>query len=71
MKEEELTMREFKQQGVKPLTMLKDRRGGATKPMTLRDLAKRIDAGEKVGREDWGGCGCSVQYDKPEVEDWV
>lgn len=38
--------------------ILKDRRGGATKPMTLATLEKRIEAGEKLPEFEWGGCGC-------------
>lgn len=45
-------------QGIKPLSMLKDRRGGETRNLYLRDLRKRIEAGEKLPKHDWGGCGC-------------
>lgn len=38
--------------------ILKDRRGGVTKPMTLRTLRQRIEAGEELEKHDWGGCGC-------------
>lgn len=47
-------------------TILKDRRGGVTKPLSLRDLRLRVEAGEKFSRHDWGGCGCGVQYEKLE-----
>jgi hypothetical protein len=39
-------------------TILKDRRGGVTRPMSLRELRLRVEAGEKFDRNDWGGCGC-------------
>lgn len=46
-------------QGVDPLSMLKDRRGGETKNLYLRDLRVRIEAGDKdLPKDDWGGCGC-------------
>ena len=52
-------------------SILKDRRGGVTRPLTLRQLRERIEA-EQAGRgasplfeitaaydaDDWGGCGC-------------
>lgn len=41
-----------------PHTILKDRRGGITKPMSLRDLRLRYESGERFDRNDWGGCGC-------------
>lgn len=44
--------------GVEPLSMLKDRRGGTTKNLYLRDLRGRIESGEKFDKYDWGGCGC-------------
>lgn len=39
-------------------TILKDRRGGETKPLPLIELAYRIKSGEKFSENDWGGCGC-------------
>jgi 3'-phosphoadenosine 5'-phosphosulfate sulfotransferase (PAPS reductase)/FAD synthetase len=56
--EEQTTMEDFRRRGIEPLTMLKDRRGGETKNLSLRDLRLRIEAGEKFDRNDWGGCGC-------------
>lgn len=43
----------------KDVSILRDRRGGTLKPLTLRALRKRIEAGEKVGT-DMGGCGCAL-----------
>lgn len=57
-KEEWETAADFRTRGIEPLSMLKDRRGGETKNLYLRDLRARIEAGEKFTREDWGGCGC-------------
>lgn len=45
----------------KDVSILRDRRGGATKPMTLAELEKRIADGDPtLPRYDWGGCGCGV-----------
>lgn len=44
--------------GVEPLSMLKDRRGGETNNLYLRDLRARIESGEQFDKYDWGGCGC-------------
>lgn len=56
--EELATMEDFRQRGIEPLTILRDRRGGETKSMSLRDLRLRIEAGEDLPKHDWGGCGC-------------
>lgn len=40
------------------VTILRDRRGGKAKPMTLYEFAERLDRGEAYDRDDWGGCGC-------------
>lgn len=52
----EQELREFLGRNV---SILKDRRGGEAKPMTLRELRERVERGEKVGR-DMGGCGCAL-----------
>lgn len=49
---------EFEEQGVVPMSMLKDRRGHETKPLYLKDLRQRIESGEQFPLDDWGGCGC-------------
>lgn len=56
--DELLTMDVLAARGITPFTVLKDRRGGTTKPLTLRDFRLRVEAGEKFDRHDWGGCGC-------------
>lgn len=43
-------------------SVLKDRRGGKPKPLTLRVLRKRIESGESFDRHDWGGCGCALDF---------
>lgn len=57
-REELLTIEEFKRRGIEIYTVLRDRRGGTTKPLRLHDLRLRIEAGEEFDKHDWGGCGC-------------
>lgn len=47
--------------------MLRDRRGGTTKPLTLKMLRKRIENSTPLlpvlsmdEAMDWGGCGCAI-----------
>ncbi len=42
----------------KDVAILRDRRGGTTKPLTLKALRERHEAGQTVDRWDVGGCGC-------------
>jgi hypothetical protein len=42
------------------VTILRDRRGGKTKPMTLTAFRERVEAGETFDRSDWGGCACAI-----------
>lgn len=53
MKEEELRL--FLK---KDVAILRDRRGGVTRPMTLREFRERVQAGQKYDKFDFGGCGC-------------
>ena len=48
----------FIARGIKPLSILRDRRGGVTMDLWLTDLEGRIKSGEVFDRFDWGGCGC-------------
>ncbi len=57
-REEIETAHYLRSEGVEPLSMLKDRRNGTTTNLYLYDLRKRIAAGEKFDKHDWGGCGC-------------
>ena len=45
------------------VAILRDRRGGSTKPMTLRQLRHRIESDDQQSLDlfDIGGCGCFVQ----------
>ncbi len=45
----------------KPVSILRDQRGGETKPLTLTELRQRIEsAPQQLDILDWGGCGCFV-----------
>ena len=39
-------------------TILRDRTGGSTKPLPLAELRRRIESGDQIDDEEWGGCGC-------------
>ena len=43
------------------VAILRDRRNGETKPLTLKDLRERIESGGQVDMFDIGGCGCFVE----------
>jgi hypothetical protein len=50
---------EIRQHLGKDISILKDRRGGTTKPMTLRAFRLRLASGDTdYDKDDWGGCGC-------------
>src|SRR5437667_3352086 len=51
-------MDKLRARGIAAQSILKDRRGGKYKPLTLRDLRLRIESGEVFPRDQWGGCGC-------------
>jgi hypothetical protein len=44
-----------------PQTILRDRAGGDTKPLSLKALRLRIEAGWQPDLFDVGGCGCFVE----------
>lgn len=58
-REEKQLAEELIAQGITPLSMLKDRRGGQTRNLYLHELRARIEAGEMLDKHDWGGCGCA------------
>ena len=39
-------------------TILRDRRGGDTTPMTMETFRKRVQAGKSYDLHEWGGCTC-------------
>lgn len=44
-----------------PYSILRDRRNGDTRPMSLMELEKRILANDPtLPKYEWGGCGCGV-----------
>lgn len=45
----------------KDVAVLRDRRGGKTRPLTLKEFRERIEAGGEHSRHDWGGCGCAIE----------
>ena len=46
------------------IAILRDRRGGVLKPLTLKVLRERVqDTPELVDQDDIGGCGCFVDED--------
>ena len=50
---------EIRQHLGKNVSILKDRRGGQAKPMTLRAFRERLERDETdYDQDDWGGCGC-------------
>lgn len=51
---------EIRQQLGKDVAILRDRRGGTTKPLTLTVLRQRIEQNGEVDQLDLGGCGCFV-----------
>ena len=42
----------------KPVAIMRDRRGGTSTPLTMREFRERIEAGGQCDLFDWGGCGC-------------
>ena len=44
----------------KDVAVLRDRRGGKSRPMTLKEFRQRIEAGGEHDKHDHGGCGCAI-----------
>lgn len=44
----------------KDVSIMKDRTGGTTKTLTLKQLRERIERHMEFDAFEWGGCGCSV-----------
>jgi hypothetical protein len=48
----------------KNVTILRDRRGGTSTPMSLKRFrVERLEGGGEVDDEDWGACGCFMGED--------
>lgn len=60
---------EFIEMKGKKYTILKDRRGGKTKPLSLRELRECVEKENSKGLDllDWGGCGCFGDEDGTEA----
>jgi hypothetical protein len=57
---------EEKEQGIriflgKDVSILKETVNGETRPLTLRDLRLRVEAGGQFDMFEWGGCGCFLE----------
>jgi hypothetical protein len=56
----------------KDISILKDRRGGRPKPMTLKAFRLRLEAGDTdYDKEDWGGCGCFAPTAQLRMDDFM
>lgn len=53
----------------KDVSILKDRRGGVTVPMSLATFRARLEAGGDYDRLDFGGCGCFAQSPQLRMDD--
>ena len=51
----------------KDVSILKDRRGGTTKPLTLREFRGRNTS--EIDLFEWGGCGCFGDVSDEEMEE--
>ena len=54
---------ELRQYLGKDVAILRDRGGGETKPLTLRELRRRVEGDEEIDCDDWGGCGCFMDVE--------
>jgi len=66
----EAGMREFLD---KDIAILRDRRGGTSRPLTLTDLRLRIEGGDTLTdeeRADMGACNCMTPPDNDEETPW-
>lgn len=51
----------FRETTGKDVAILRDRRGGQTRPLTLSALRARVECGQVQPANEWGGCGCAVE----------
>ena len=56
---------EFREFIGKDVSILRDRTGGDTQPLTMKAFRERIEAGllEQCDLLEWGGCGCFTDYE--------
>ena len=57
---------QFRAQVGKNVSILRDRRGGQVRPLSLREFRSWVEAG-KYDHHEWGGCGCAVDVDDTEL----
>lgn len=50
--------RRFRERVGKNVSILRDRTGGDTKPLTLEALRERVEAQDPIDEFDWGSCAC-------------
>lgn len=50
----------------KDIAILRDRRGGKVKPLTLRQFREERLPGGDFERDDWGACGCFMEDEETE-----
>lgn len=66
---ERFAMHEAKEQEMRAklgdVSLMKDRRGGVTRTLTMQQLRERVERGEEYDKLEWGGCGCSMDYAEP------
>ncbi len=63
---------EIRQYLKKDISILKDRRGGKAKPMTLSAFRERLERGDTdYDKSDWGGCGCFAPVAQLRMDDWL
>ncbi len=54
---------QFRHETGKDVAILRDRVGGSTKPLTLKDFREGIQSGGLFDRDDEGGCNCLAPAD--------
>jgi hypothetical protein len=61
---------EIRQYLEKDVSILRDRRGGESKPMTLRDFRLRVlsEDFESLDLDEWGGCSCMADEGMEDVK---
>jgi hypothetical protein len=68
--EHEAKEEEFRKFIGKDVSIMRDRRGGVSKPLTMRALRERIEADpNSIDRSDVGGCTCMEEPDATDVLD--
>ena len=50
--------RESNGKDYRPVSILRDRTGGESTPLSMTELRERIADGQQTPEFDWGGCGC-------------